>query len=114
MTVKLNMIRDINGFNSFGLVPSDDDWNTTLAAGVVQTFTVPSKFDSALAIFAFEPGSTIWCAFNQTAAVPGVSVATSTSELNPTAWKVIGGNTITMVTNDTTAEVGIKYYDLQQ
>lgn len=109
---KLNMTRDINGFNTFGLVPAANKYNTTLAATVAQTFTVPAKIPNAVAIFFIEPGATVWVAHNTTATLPGGSVASTVSEGNPTVWKVSGGDTISMISNNTTAEVGIKYYEL--
>lgn len=109
---KLSMTRDINGFNTFGLVPSEDKFNTTLAATVAQTFTVPAKFVNASAIFFIEPGATVWVAHNETATLPGGSVASTVSEGNPTVWTVSGRDTISMICNNTTAEVGIKFYEL--
>ncbi len=110
MTTKLNMTRDINGFNTFGLVPADDKFNTTLAASVAQTFTAPTESKNYAAVFAIEPGAVVWFAYNTTATLPGASVASTPSELNPTVWQVEGGSTISAITNEVSAEVGIKFY----
>lgn len=109
-TTKLAMTRDINGFNTFGLIPSTIKYNTTLAAGVAQTFTTPSDQASYLAIFSMEPGASVWCALNTTAALPGGSVAATSSELNPTSWQVSSGDTISVISPNTTAEIGVKFY----
>lgn len=111
MSTKLSMLRDINGFCTFGLTPADDKQNAILAATTAQTFTVPATITNAAAIFYFAPGSSVWVAHNDTATLPSSSVSTANSEGNPTVWKVKGGDTISMVTNDTTAEVGVKYYE---
>ncbi len=37
MTTRFYMIRDINGYNGFGLPFCDDKFNVTLAVGVAQT-----------------------------------------------------------------------------
>lgn len=106
------MIRDINGFNSFGLMPSTNKQNTILAATVAQTFTVPTNptGTSWAAVFFIEPGATVWVSHNDAATLPGVSVDDTNSEGNPTVWEVNSGDTISMISNNTTAEVGIKYY----
>lgn len=109
---KLNMTRDINGFNSFGLTPADDKFNTILAATVAQTFTTPTGNGLWAAIFSVEPGASVWFAYNTTATLPGGSVAATVSELNPTVWQVAGGSTISAISNNTTAEVGVKFYAL--
>lgn len=112
-STKFSMTRDINGYNGFGLMPAYDKFSTTLLANTPQTFTVPNNFGRWLAIFMIEPGDSIWCALNDTAALPGGSVAATTSELNPTAWEVLGGSTISIITADTSDYVGIKFYVLQ-
>ena len=109
-TTQLAMTRDINGYNTFGLVPSTKKFNTTLAVGVAQTFTTPSDSSSYLAIFSMEPGASIWCALNTTAVLPGGSVAATSSELNPTSWEVQAGDTISVISPNTTAEIGVKFY----
>lgn len=119
MSAKFYMIRDINGYNGFGLSPVDVDfYNTTLAAGVAQTFNVPSmpfgNFNKWLVVFAFEPGTSVWVAYNATAAGPGSSFASATSELNPTARAVLPSTTISFITNNTNAEIGVSLYAVQQ
>lgn len=108
----LLMTKDVGGQNSFGLVPADDKFATTLAATVAQTFTVPSEASNWVAIFSVEPGASVWFAYNVTATLPGGAVAAATGELNPAVWQVKAGDTISAITNNTTAEVGVKFYAL--
>ena len=110
MTTKFNMTRDINGYNGFGLQFSDTNFNTTLLAGVGQTLTIPSDNAYYLAVFAFEPGSTVWVADNQTAAVPGGSFASTYSDLNPAARLVEAGDVLSFITADTSIVIGVSLY----
>jgi hypothetical protein len=113
MSTRFGMIRDINGYNGFGLIFADDKYNTTLAAGVAQTLTIPSNAAKWLAILAYEPGGTVWVANNATAALPGGSMASATSELNPTARLVKAGDVLSFITSDTTLGIGITLYILE-
>lgn len=114
MATKLSMVRDINGVNTFGVPPSTNKESTVLSAGVAQTYTVPVSGDNTewLAIFYIEPGSSVWMAHNATATLPTGSFTTTDSEGNVPAWIVSGGDTISFITNNTTAEVGVKVYAL--
>lgn len=111
-TTVLNMVRDASGAVTFGTDPGGaNGQNTTLAATVAQAFTVPENplGQKWLAIFYFEPGSSVWVAHNTTAVLPGGSVAMTSSKGNPTSWRVSAGDTISMISNNTTVEVGIAY-----
>jgi hypothetical protein len=120
MTTKFSMARDIGGFNGFGLLFSDTKYNTTLAANTAQSLTVPSVMGMGgngiysepvyLAIFSYAPGSSVWVANNATAAVPGGSFAAATSELNPAARQVNGGDVLSFITADTSDEIGVTFY----
>lgn len=110
MTTIFNMTRDINGFNGFGLEFADDNQKTTLAVGVEQHFTVSSNYSTWLAVFSFEPGSSVWVANNETAAVPSGSFSSTDSQLNPSARKVFGGDVLSFISNNTTAEIGVSLY----
>ena len=110
MTTKFSMTRDINGYNGFGLAFSDTNYNTTLLAGVGQTLTIPSDSRYYLVVFAFESGSTIWVANNQTAAVPGASFAATYSDLNPAARLVKAGDVLSFITADTSVAIGVSLY----
>lgn len=107
------MTRDINGYNGFGLPFSINKYSATLTTGAEQTFTVPSETRNYIVIFSFEPGARVWVAKNETAAVPaGATVVSTTSELNPTARQVLGGDVLHFITPDVTADMGITLYAL--
>lgn len=112
MTTKFKMTRDINGYNGFGLKFADDNYDTVLLASVEQTLTVPDKFNKAVAIFAFEPGSLVWVANNKTATVPGAAFAATDSQLNPIAREVAGGDILHFITTNANADVSVAIYDI--
>ena len=109
-TTQANFARDINGYNTFALYPSTVKYNTILSAGVAQTFTSPTDNPRYLAIFSIQPGGSIWFAYKTTATLPSGAVASTPSEQNPVAWIVASGSTISAITNDTTSEIGVKFY----
>ncbi len=111
-----SMVRDINGFNGFGVSFSDQKYSMTLALGVEQTITIPKPADGQyknwLVIFSGEPGTSVWVALNGTAVAPTGAASTTTSELNPTARKVAGDGSqvLHFITPDTSADVGVVLY----
>lgn len=105
MTTKFNMSRDINGYNGFGLTFTDTAYSATLAVTTDTTLTVPSSVGMGkqgyatnatgqmLAVFTFDPGSSVWVANNTAASTPaGATFAATSSELNPAARLVKGGD----------------------
>ncbi len=98
-----NMIRDINGFNGFGLPFAYDKKSCVLAAGVEQHFTVPSNYPNWLIIFSFTPGSAIWVDGKTTAVAPTGAFAATSAEMNPTARSAVAGQTISFITSDITS-----------
>lgn len=118
MTAKLNMTRDINGYPVYGLVINDKDvvggvnnYSTTLAASSEQHFTVPADYAKWGVIFSFQPGTTVWVACNDTAAIPSSSFATTSSQLNPSVRQVNGGDILSFITDSSGgSEIGISLY----
>lgn len=110
MVTKFIMGRDINGYVCFSLPFTDTKKSVALATGVEQHFTVPS--DVGRVAIVTQPGTTVWVAHNSTAALPTGSIADTTSELNPGVReiKVNAGDTLSLITSDTSAEVGIQMY----
>ena len=100
MSTKMCMTRDINSYNGFGLLPTQDVQAGVLAANVIQSITVPSNYQNWIAIFSFSPGSSCWVAFNDTAAVPVGGPIASPCVLNPSARQVRAGDTITIISAD--------------
>lgn len=105
---KFNMIRDINGYNGFGLQFTGMEWQGLLSQGIAQSITIPaSPFADAanlLLIFYFQPGASVWVSRNNTATYPTGTVSLCNSEGNPTARQVYAGDTISFITNDATKD----------
>ncbi len=120
MTTKFNLTRDINGFNGYGIIFSDQKYKTTLATGVAQSLTVPNSMGMGgngiyvkpvyLAVFSFTPGANVFVANNATAESPGASFSVSTSELNPAARQVEGGDVLSFITPDSAAYITVSFY----
>jgi hypothetical protein len=114
MATPLNMVRDINGFNSFGTAFSDLKKSTILVQNISQSFVVPSTGDSTyknwLAVFCFQPGSSIWVALNDIAAIPSGAFSDTTSELNPSSRYVSFGDTLSFISTDALNEIGVVFY----
>ena len=122
MATKFSMVRDINGYNGFGLIPTDTAYSATLATSTDTTLVVPSinSLGGAsnavndepilLAIFSFTQGADVWVSDNATATVPaGASFAATLSELNPAAWQVKGGDTLHFISAGTNVDVGVGF-----
>jgi len=124
MTTKFNMTRDINGYNGFGLQFSDTNYSCTLTASSDTTLTVPSAvgiggpetastYAYTLAIFDFDPGTSVWVANNNTASAPaGNTFASTNSQLNPAARLVKGGDVLHFFTTGTGVNVSVEFYSL--
>lgn len=103
MSTKFQMTRDINGFNGFGVMPTRDIQAAVLAVGVAQSVTVPDNFENWIAIFSYSPGADVWVDFTTTAVAPVGAFAASTACLNPAARQVKAGQSISVVTTDSTS-----------
>ena len=112
MTTELNFGRDVQGYNAYAPQDSVNKWSATLSAGVATSITVPSNFPVYIAAFSYEPGTDVWVDFSgATAAVPaGGTLATTTSSLNPGQRTVLAGSSISVITDSTTADVGIELW----
>lgn len=110
MSTKLCMLRDINSYNAFGIIPTYDIQSGVLAAAVAQSITVPSNYANWIAIFSYSPGSNIWVDFTTTAGAPSGAFAATTSCLNPSARAVSAGDSISFITNDVDSpEVSVEF-----
>ena len=114
MSTVLDFGRDINSFNAYAPAPSTTMWSATLADGTAESVTVPSDHDVWIVAFSIEPGADVWVDFTgATAAVPvGGTFATTTSTLNPGQRMVPKGTSISCITSNTTADVGIEMYSV--
>lgn len=111
MSTKFNLIRDISGYNGFGIIPTYDIQGCSLAASTAQTFTVPANYSNWIAIFSYTPGAEIFIRFDgSTATVPGGTVGSIAVVLNPSARAVKGGSTFSVITPDaTTPYITVEY-----
>jgi hypothetical protein len=112
MITKFKMIRDIAGYNGFGLTFTEWNYNIVLASGSTKTLTIPEEDERYIAIFSFEPGSTVYVANNDTAAIPGASFAKSSSQLNPVGRWVKAGDVLSFITSNTNADICVQLYAL--
>jgi len=103
MSTKFSMTRDINGYNGFGIIPTYDIFGCSLAANVAQSVTVPLNYPNWIAIFTYTPGANVFVSFTTTAAVPNGTMGARTSVLNPSARQVSKGQTISVITPDSTS-----------
>lgn len=123
VSTPFSMVRDINGYNGFGIMFAADNYSATLANDTDTTLACPvsstlggassQAHNKFLAIFSYQPGASVWVANNATAAKPaGSTFASTTSTLNPSARQVQAGDTLHFYTDDTTAVVGVTFYAL--
>ncbi len=104
MSTKFNMIRDISGYNGFGIIPTYDIQGASFAASTAQTFTVPDNYPNWIAIFSYTPGAQFFVDFSgATATVPTGTVGAITKVLNPSARAVTGGGTFSVITDSATS-----------
>ena len=102
MSTKLCMTRDINGYNAFGLLPTQDIFSGYLTANAEQHVVVPSNNEYWLAVFTYTPGANVWISFSATATVPGNTIGAGSAVLNPAGRQVKAGSTISMISPDST------------
>lgn len=123
MATKFAMTRDVNGYNGFGLKPSDTNVSATLTINTDTTFTVPGSDAIGgcnyqtkslwLAIFSYDAGSNVWVSINGTAGNPvGSSFAATSSFLNPAGLELKEGDVIHCYSTQASVDVSIRFYSL--
>lgn len=106
--------RDSGGVSAYAPQPSTDLYSATLTTGSAASVTVPSNFPYWVISFGYEDGSNVWVSFTTTAAVPaGATFASTQSTFKPGSRTVKAGTVISLITPDTTAQVGIELYAKQ-
>jgi hypothetical protein len=127
MTTKWILTRDINGYNGFGLPFTDTAYSATLTANTDTSLVVPSTNPPGgnsyegnakavlIAIFSFDPGTSVWVARNAVASAPaGASFAATSSELNPAARQVYAGDTLHFYSTGTAVNISVLFYWIGQ
>lgn len=128
MTTQYNINKYVQGVNGFGLRFCDTNYSVILAANTDTTLTVPSlgavgglgKLNVAgsstqryIAVFSYGADAEVWVALGSTAAKPvGGSLASVSSELNPSAKEVKAGDVIHMLSGATPV-VGVSFYAIE-
>jgi len=103
MTIKHRFGKDINGYISPLITPpSTTNFTFLLAAGVEQTFTVPSDYSRYVVYFSFTTASDVFVSVNNTAVTPTGAAAASNSRRNPFALEVNKGDVVHMISPSTT------------
>lgn len=109
MSTILNFGRDINSFNAYAPQTSSNKYSATLAAATETHITLPSNYPAWIVSFSIQPGTTVWVdVTGATAGVPsGATLAATTAEQNPGQRTVLAGGKVSMITANTTADVGV-------
>ena len=114
MITRFKMIRDINGFNGFGVVFSNTNYKALLSGNVIETLIMPPTQDATypniFAIFTYQPGSPVWVALNDTVSIPTGSFTQVNAQLNPATRYLKTGDTLSIITSDPTCEMGVSLY----
>jgi hypothetical protein len=120
-TTKLNLARDVQGYNLQSMKFPTDIFTSTVPEASSIAVTTPSNFENWLAVISPQYGSEIWVALNTAATVPaGNTFASSTSVLlNPYypftfAFQVVAGDTLNFYSVGATADVSVAFYALAQ
>lgn len=117
MTKQLQILREAAGYPQTQINCSrgfaDLTQYFTLAASVVTNVVVPSTPEQNLiAYFKYSDGSNVWIlpSVSPVLTLPTGIPTESTATLNPEGRKVVTGQTLQFLTDDTDAVVGIEYY----
>ena len=107
--------RDEQGYNAYAPKDSKNKYSVELTNGNATSINVPSNYEVWIAAFSIEPGANVYVDFTTTASVPaGATLVATTSSLNPGQRTVLAGSTISIITANTTANVGIELWAISR
>jgi hypothetical protein len=112
-TMTFLVTRDDSGAVAYGLYPKDvaERKQMLLDTNVAQTWTVPEAFDSYEVVFGYQPGATVWVSYDgDPAEIPSGAITDTNSEMLPATRRVRGGTEVSLITSDSSAQVGIIAY----
>ncbi|TAL08454.1 MAG: hypothetical protein EPO02_12755 [Nitrospirae bacterium] len=112
MTAVLNFGRDINSYNAYAPAPSTLIYSATLTNSNATSITLPSDHPFYIVAFSYTPGASVFVDFSgNTAAIPAHATLTATtSTLIPGSRTLAAGSTISVITDNTTADITIEIY----
>ena len=114
----LNFGRDSHSYNAYAPHPSNNIFTATLTDGSAATCQVPTdvNYPYWAVSFRYQPGASVFVdVTGATAAIPaGATLASSTTEPNPASLTLVAGQYISMITADTTADVGVVMWPIGQ
>jgi hypothetical protein len=116
MSTLLNFGRDIQGYNAYAPQDSKNKWSVTLQAGAATSITIPKSSSVWIVAFSPQAGANVWIDFSgATAAIPiGATLAATTASLNPGQRTVLAGTNISVITDSTTADLGIELWSVSE
>lgn len=117
-SVFLNFGRDVQGQNAYAPQFAWDTYSTTLTNGNVTNITVPTNYAQWIVNFTFQQGTDVWVAWTPAGMAPNQAQAPVSnddfiftfSNLNPASRTVFAGDTLSFITVNATADVGICFY----
>lgn len=108
MSTILQFGRDSQGYNAYAPYPSNVKYSATITNGSATSITVPSSHTLWVVSFRYYPNDVWVDVSGSTAAIPvGATLASTTSELNPSSLTLKAGTVISIITAQTTADVSI-------
>lgn len=112
MSTLLDFGNDQRGYNAYAPATAGDKWSATITNGSETHITIPSNYAVWIAVFSYQPGANVWVDLTgATAIVPvGATLAATTSELNPASRTVYAAGKISIITDNTSADVGVALY----
>lgn len=108
----LNFGRDVQGYNAYAPQDASIKYSATITNGAATSITIPSSYQVWIVAFSLQPGTNVWVDFTgATAAIPaGATLVSTTASLNPGQRTLYAGGKISIITDNTAADVGIELW----